>query len=112
MNPNDLAAVRETLSWALSLDAPSVIITRWPCVLKRFSKEDREEFPDAFKTRVAIDPARCIGCKICLKCGCPALSYSPAAKQVVVDRNQCVGCGVCSQICPKSAIVEEEKAHA
>ena len=112
VNPNDLAAVRETLSWALSLDAPSVIITRWPCVLKRFSKEDREEFPDAFKTRVAIDPARCIGCKICLKCGCPALSYSPAAKQVVVDRNQCVGCGVCSQICPKSAIVEEEKAHA
>lgn len=34
IDPNDLTAVKNALKWAESLDEPSVIITRWPCVLK------------------------------------------------------------------------------
>ncbi len=112
INPNILKEVRETLDWALSLDAPSVIITRWPCVLKRFSQEDHQEFPGAFEQKMVVSE-KCIGCKACLKCGCPAISFKSREKRSVIDPNLCVGCTVCAQVCPVGAIVnEEEISHA
>lgn len=110
IDPNNLKEVNEALDWALAIeDEPSVIITRWPCVLKKFSKEDIEEFDNPFKTKCKVDHDKCIGCKLCLKTGCPALSFDKENKLSNIDRNQCVGCGVCSQVCPKQAIVKEEK---
>jgi indolepyruvate ferredoxin oxidoreductase alpha subunit len=38
INPNDVGEVKKTLDWALSLDEASVIITRWPCVLKKITQ--------------------------------------------------------------------------
>ena len=109
INPNDLTAVKETLDWALQLDEPSVIITRWPCVLKKLSRQDQDEFEDVFKSKCKVEPERCIGCKVCLKAGCPALSVDPEAKKAAIDMPQCVGCGVCAQLCAKEAIVKEER---
>ncbi|WMJ82842.1 indolepyruvate ferredoxin oxidoreductase subunit alpha [Oscillospiraceae bacterium LTW-04] len=106
INPNILKEVREALEWGLSLDAPSVIITRWPCVLKRFSAEDKREFSDAFKEKMVVTE-KCIGCKACLKCGCPALSFRSHEKKAIIDRDMCVGCTVCAQVCPMNAIVKE-----
>ena len=40
INPNNLSQVKETLDWAFNLEEPSVIITRWPCALKKFSPQD------------------------------------------------------------------------
>jgi len=54
INPNDLAAVKNALDFGLSFDEPSVIITRWPCVLKKLSDEDQEEFKDAFKNQCSV----------------------------------------------------------
>ena len=108
IDPNDLKAVREALDWALSLDEPSVIITRWPCVLKRFSQQDKEEFSTAFTKKMKVGD-NCIGCKSCLKCGCPALSPVHGEKKVHIDRDMCVGCTVCAQICPVNAISMEER---
>ena len=48
IDPNDLTAVKDALNWGLSLDEPSVIITRWPCVLKKLSDLDHAEFPNVF----------------------------------------------------------------
>ena len=107
VDPNDLSAVNSALDEALAItDEPTVIITRWPCALKKFSKEDKAEFPGMFSKKDAVDPAKCIGCRLCLKSGCPALSFDKAAKKAVIDREQCLGCGVCAQICPKEAISE------
>ena len=108
IDPNDLQSVKETLDWALSLDEPSVIITRWPCVLKRFSAEDKEEFCNAFTEKFEVTDS-CIGCKICLKCGCPAISFDKKTNKAKIDRTMCVGCTVCSQVCPKKAILKEAK---
>lgn len=104
IDPNDLRLVKETLDWALALDEASVIITRWPCALKKFSPEDKEEFKGAFSAKYHVDPELCIGCKACIRSGCPAISFDTLTKKSGIDRNQCVGCGVCAQICPKSAI--------
>ena len=108
INPNNLQEVDDTLDKCLALDEPSVIITRWPCALKKFSKEDREEFTELFVTRDKVDPDKCIGCKKCLKAGCPAMSYVAETKKVVINRAQCVGCDVCAQVCPKQAIGKED----
>ena len=107
INPNNLSQVKETLDWAFNLEEPSVIITRWPCALKKFSKQDIEEFNNPFTSKCSIDTDKCIGCKLCMKTGCPAISFKSEEKSVFIDKNQCVGCEVCSQVCPKDAISKE-----
>ncbi len=107
IDPNNLQTVKETLDWALGLDEPSVIITKWPCVLKKFSDDDMERFPDAFTTKDVVDTEKCIGCKMCLKTGCPALFIDRETKKAGIDSLQCVGCGVCEQVCPTKAIGKE-----
>ena len=107
INPNNLSQVKETLDWAFNLEEPSVIITRWPCALKKFSRQDIEEFNNPFTSKCSIDTDKCIGCKLCMKTGCPAISFKSEEKSVCIDKNQCVGCEVCSQVCPKDAISKE-----
>ena len=109
INPNDLTAVKNALDWALSLDEPSVIITRWPCALKKFSPEDKEEFKDLFTDKYSVDHEVCIGCKACIRTGCPAISFDIETKKSTIDYNACVGCSVCSQVCPVKAIGKVEK---
>ena len=109
IDPNDLQQVRRTLDEFLALGEPSVIVTRWPCALKKFSGEDKAEFPAAFTEKLSVDAARCVGCRACMAAGCPALSFDAAAKKAVIDGIQCLGCGVCSQICPKQAIGKEAR---
>ncbi|MBN2286238.1 MAG: indolepyruvate ferredoxin oxidoreductase subunit alpha [Tissierellales bacterium] len=109
IDPNQLEDVKQALDWALGLDEPSVIITRWPCVLKKFSKEDKEEFEGLFQNKCKIDPEICIGCKKCIKTGCPALSFNKETKKAVINPNDCVGCKVCLQTCPVKAISLEVK---
>lgn len=109
IDPNNLKLMKETFDWALSLDEPSVIITRWPCALKKFTAEDKEEFKGAFKDKCFVDPEKCISCKLCLRGGCPALSMDKSTGKAKIDRFHCVGCQVCAQICPKQAISKEAK---
>ena len=109
INPNKLDEVKDALDWAIGLDEASVIITRWPCALKRFSKADIDEFGQVFSDKCKVDEEKCIGCKKCTKTGCPAISVDKETKKASIDRNQCLGCEICLQVCPKDAIVKEEK---
>lgn len=109
IDPNNLQEVKDTLDWAYSLDEASVIITRWPCVLKKFSKEDKEEFADAFQSKCSVNSEKCVGCKMCLKSGCPAVSFDKTEKKAKIDATSCVGCEVCLQMCPVKAIGKVEK---
>ena len=109
IDPNNLEQVNKTLDWALKLNEPSVIITRWPCVLKKLSTKDKKEFEGVFKEKCDVDKKLCIGCKLCIKSGCPSISFDKEIKKAVIDKTSCVGCEVCSQICPKQAIYKGDK---
>lgn len=108
IDPNNLAEVDAALDEFLKLDEPSVIITRYPCVLKKFSQEDLDEFDDLFTTKNVVNEEKCIGCKICQTTGCPALRFDADKNKVSIDSSTCVGCDVCTQVCPKNAIEKED----
>ena len=108
VNPLKLDEVKEAIEWGINVEGPAVIITRWPCVLKKLSAEDKAEFGNNKATNV-VDHEKCIGCKRCIKTGCPALAYDKKTKKVSIDKGQCVACDVCAQVCPKGAIGREEK---
>lgn len=103
VNPLKLTEVEEALDWALALDQPSVIITRWPCVLKKHSPQDKKEFGNYLAT-CQIDNGQCIGCKMCINTGCPALRFDQNTEKAAIDPVQCSGCEVCLQVCPVEGI--------
>lgn len=108
VNPNNLKETKEALEWGVQCEGPAVVITRWPCALKRLSKEDKEEFHNVFKAQYSVIIEKCIGCKKCLNSGCPALEFNKTGdKKMAILQDSCLGCGVCSQICPVDAIVQK-----
>jgi indolepyruvate ferredoxin oxidoreductase alpha subunit len=104
VNPNKLQDVREALQWAYQLDEPSVIITKWPCIMKKLTQDEREEYKRDASGYMVIDD-KCNGCRLCLNIGCPAISLDKKAKKARIDKNSCVACDVCGQVCNRSAIV-------
>ncbi len=110
VNPNNLEETSEAIKWGTETEGPTVVITRWPCALKRFSQEDIEEFPEMYSVKCQVDTDKCVGCKLCLKSGCPALAFNSTVenKSGILEEN-CLGCQVCLQICPMNAISVVEK---
>ncbi|MEA1975239.1 MAG: indolepyruvate ferredoxin oxidoreductase subunit alpha [Bacillota bacterium] len=105
VNPLDFKEMDRAFDNAFGKDEVTVIITKWPCVLKKYSDEDILEFGKNFRSLV-VDEDKCIGCKQCLNTGCPALIFDNEKRVVEIDEKQCVGCGVCVQVCPVDAIKE------
>ena len=103
VNPLKLDELNEAFDWAFSLDEPSVIISRWPCALKKLTEIDKEEFKRP-KGKCTVDVEKCIGCRRCVNTGCPAIYFDRENKKSSIDDVQCVGCELCMQVCPTKAI--------
>ena len=99
VDPLDLKAMEDAIKGAIASDKRSAIITRRPCLLIKRIKHDIQ--------LCVTDEEKCIGCKKCLKVGCPALMIKDG--KCKIDANQCVGCTVCAQVCPVGAISRKEK---
>lgn len=108
VNPLELKAVNEVLDKHLELDEPSVIITKWPCALKKFREEEIKEYKLDQRGVCKVDTDACKKCKKCTKVGCPAISFSKETG-ATIDPYMCVGCEVCKQVCPFDAIKTIER---
>ena len=95
VDPYDLAACETALKEELAANEPSVIISRRPCVLLKYVKTNPP---------VSVASDRCVGCKSCMKLGCPAISMRDGKAHI--DSTLCVGCHVCEQLCRVGAIEE------
>jgi len=104
VNPNKLEEVRKAIDKSMELNEPSVIITKWPCVLKKLHEEEKREFKLP-STVFEVDVEKCQKCRICLKIGCPSISFNKD-EGASIDPYSCVGCAVCAQVCPFDAIHE------
>ena len=95
VDPYNPAQCDEAIKEELAAEEPSVIISRRPCALLKYVKH---------KKPLTVDEDKCVGCKACMKIGCPAISIVDGKAKV--DATQCVGCGVCEQLCKLGALKE------
>lgn len=118
VDPHDIDATYEVLKREIERPEPSVVITRFPCVLIPSEKKRK-------KDRYTIDRDACTGCGSCLKIGCPAINWVPTTpeesvalgltkkekqKGYSIITEMCAGCGQCLFLCKFSAINKEDKA--
>ena len=96
IDPYDLEQCDKAIKEEVGCGEPSVIISRRPCALLKTVKHPGP---------ISVNSAKCIGCRACMKIGCPAISI--VNKKAVIDQTQCVGCNVCAQLCRQSAIGKE-----
>ena len=95
VDPYNLQQCDEAIKEELAANEPSVIISRRPCALLKYVKH---------KAPLVVEQDKCVGCKACMKIGCPAVSI--IGGKAKVDATQCVGCGVCQQLCKFDALKE------
>ncbi len=97
VDPYNLAECEAAVKAELAADEPSVIISRRPCALLKYVKK---------KPSLKADPDKCVGCRSCMRIGCPAISIKGGKARV--DETLCVGCGVCTQMCRFDALQDKE----
>ena len=93
VDPYDLAEADRVLKEELEAEAPSIIISRRPCVMIKGTVHNPPLEPKEDK---------CVGCKACMQIGCPAISVRDG--KVRIDSTLCIGCKVCTQICRFGAL--------
>ena len=93
VDPYNLEECDAAIKEETSVNEPSVIISRRPCALLKYVKH---------KKPIIADSDKCVGCKSCMKIGCPAISI--VDKKAKIDNTLCTGCGVCAQLCKFDAL--------
>lgn len=93
VDPYDLEACGRAVDEELAAAEPSVIISRRPCALLKYVKHPGP---------IAADSDKCVGCRSCMRIGCPAISIAEGKARI--DSTLCVGCGVCTQLCKFGAL--------
>ncbi len=93
VDPYNLKECDDAVKEELAANEPSVIISRRPCALLKYVKHNGP---------ITANADKCVGCKSCMKIGCPAISIVDG--KVKIDATLCTGCGVCSQLCKFGAL--------
>ena len=93
IDPYKLDECRNALNEEMDQAGASVIISRRPCALLKSVK---------LNPPLETDADKCVGCKACMRIGCPAISMKD--KKSCINPTLCVGCGVCTQLCKFGAL--------
>ncbi len=95
-------AIFRAVEHAESSGEPAVVVFRGECVLQVLRRMSRSgERPTPYE----VVPDKCVGCRMCVLTGCPAISFDLEESTASIEATKCTGCGVCAQVCPTSAIV-------
>jgi indolepyruvate ferredoxin oxidoreductase alpha subunit len=100
VDPFDIKGTKAAVEEELQAEEPSLVISRRPCALLKSVKHE---------PALVVDQSKCVGCKACLKVGCPAISQKKQENgktKAFIDPNQCLGCGVCVETCRLDAIIK------
>ena len=90
----DIEKLERVIKEEINAEEPSLIITKKPCILvKKFN---------LVKKPLKIDQDKCTKCKVCLRVGCPAISFKD--NKMKINPILCVGCGLCTKVCKFDAI--------
>ena len=116
IDPYDIKETQAVMKEELARKGSSLVISRRTCVLfKRHQTAPRKP--------LRVDASKCIGCKSCIRIGCPSIAWQRfedmaepeimrnAKKQEghsFIEVDSCTGCTVCRQLCKIGAIVEVE----
>jgi len=95
VNPYDVDAAVEAFQRARDYPGLSVVISRQACVItakRGGAKRQALKVGDG-----------CVGCKVCLEFGCPAIEFDDKKEQARINA-LCTGCGVCAKVCASGAI--------
>lgn len=95
-DPFDVKTFEKVVKEEVERDEPSVIIAQRPCALLKKVK---------YTGRCVIND-KCKKCKMCMKLGCPAISFD--GDGIRIDETQCNGCGLCFNVCPFGAMEKGE----
>ena len=93
VDPYNLKQCEDAIKEELAKDCASVIISRRPCALLKYVKHPGP---------ISVNREKCVGCKSCMKVGCPAISMKDG--KAIIDNTLCTGCRVCTQLCKVNAI--------
>ena len=88
VDPYDTEALEQVLREELAAEEPSVVISRRPCALLKNVKRGKP---------LTIDADKCRRCRMCMRIGCPAISFESG--HAAIDASLCVGCGLCKSLC-------------
>lgn len=99
VDPYDLKEVEDALKEELAADEAGVIISRRPCAMLKYVKHPGP---------ITVNAAKCVGCKSCMKPGCPAIFMKDGHAEI--DNTLCTGCGVCTQLCKVGALIPHQEA--
>ncbi len=95
-DPFDVKEFERVVKEETNREEPSVIIAQRPCALLKSVK---------YSGKCKIND-NCKKCKLCLKLGCPAISFD--GEKIRIDETQCNGCGLCFNVCPFGAMEKED----
>lgn len=97
VDPHNLPEMERVLREEIDRDELSVIITRRPCIMTYRPKKN---------SIAELDPEKCVGCRLCMKLGCPAISWDGDKPEI--SRLLCwPNCDMCVQVCPADALSKD-----
>lgn len=102
VDPTNLKETEQAIKEAVDYNGVTVLVFRSLCALLKK--------PEPY---LVVNIENCNGCKLCLRLGCPAISFKhvPTKEKPVafIEPTLCTGCDLCVQLCQHNAISSTKK---